>query len=159
MSTLPSGPPKKKSLKKKAVADSFQQGMTLLKQSQLITTPSLRTAAEKAAVRLFIKDAFVPLSPIVVLSFVTVLTLAEAVVCVVVILKLSAMLSTAIILVTACFWFTLVAVALALGGKLSEGTLAKLLTTAFGKLVEKILFWRSMSSPDKTGADSPQDSA
>jgi hypothetical protein len=152
VSTLPNGPPKRKSIKKRAVEDSFQQGLTLLKESKSITTPALRTAAEKAAVRLFIKDTFVPLSPLAVLSFVTVLTLAEAAVCVVSILKLPIALSTAIVVVTACFWFTLVAIALALGGKLSEATLAKLMTTAFGKIIEKFSLWRSKEATGDEGS-------
>lgn len=156
MSTLPSGPRKKKSLKSKAVEDSFQQGLTLLKQSKTITTPELRRAAEKAAVRLFIKDTFVPLSPAAVLSFVTLLTVAEAAVCIVAILQLSAALSSVIVIVTACFWFVLVAVALALGGKLSEATLAKLMTTAFSKLIEKFSSWRSHAPTEAHhDADSP----
>jgi hypothetical protein len=143
LSTQPKKTSRKKSVKQGVRQDAFKQGIALLEQSKLIADPASRREAERAAVRYFIKDAIVPLTPQYVLSFITIITIIETAICIMVILKLPLLLNTAIIIVTSCFWFTLTVIALALGHVFSEAMLAKLMTTAFGKLIEKISILRS----------------
>lgn len=131
------------SVRQAARQDAFKYGIALLKQAKSIDDPESRSEAEKAAVRYFIKDAIIPLTPQFVLTFVTVITVLEVATCIIAILKLPFGVSSVIIVITACFWFILVAIALALGKVFSEAVLAKIMTSTFGKLIEKVSFWKS----------------
>jgi hypothetical protein len=99
--------------------------------------------AQKAAINICIKGAIAPIGRLPLLTFVTLITLVEGAICVTAILKLPLVFYPAIIFVTLCLWFILIVVALALGDVFSETVLAKLMTTVFGKLIERVSQWMS----------------
>jgi hypothetical protein len=51
--------------------------------------------------------------------------------------------ASGIVIVTGGFWLILISVALALGDVLSQKLLTKIMTSTFGKIVEKVALWKS----------------
>jgi hypothetical protein len=144
--------PRTRSVRAAAKEESFQKGIRLLNEAKSIDDPALKLLAQQAAIQICIKDAVVPLGRKTLLTFVATSTVVEAALCIIVILNLPEWAASAIVIVTGGLWVILVAVVLALGNVLSETILAKLMTTVFGKIVEKIAFWNRT----KTASDSEE---
>jgi hypothetical protein len=144
-------PPKKttpkKSVKTAAKEESFQKGLRLLKEAKSIDDPALKELAQKAAIQICIRDAVVPLDRNVLLRSVVIACVIEAAICILALLILPGWAASGIVVVTGGIWLILVAVCLSLGNVISETILAKLMTTVFGKMMEKIFFWSQNKSP------------
>jgi NAD/NADP transhydrogenase alpha subunit len=141
-----STPPKKAqkgSVRGAAKKQSFQKGLDLLQESKSIADPDLRRAAQEAALKICIGDAIVPMSRSALLWFISVATIIETAICIAAIVKAPMVVASGIVIVTGGFWLILISVALALGDVLSQKLLTKIMTSTFGKIVEKVALWKS----------------
>jgi len=135
--------PRKRSIKAAATKEAFDKGLSLLKEADSISDPDLREAAKKAAFRYLISDSIVLLSPSTVLWFATLSGLTEVGICIWAILRLGLAVAGAVVTVSLVVWLILVAIALALAGKMSERVFSKFVLTVAGKLMDKASKWRS----------------